>query len=31
MTSHLEQQFADLWLNLYPDIDLTHIPLFGEL
>jgi hypothetical protein len=22
MTSHLEQQFADLWLSLYPDIDL---------
>jgi hypothetical protein len=22
MTSHLEQQFADLWLDLYPDIDL---------
>jgi hypothetical protein len=21
-SSHLEQQFADLWLNLYPDIDL---------
>ncbi|AFY95480.1 hypothetical protein Cha6605_4561 [Chamaesiphon minutus PCC 6605] len=20
--SHLEQQFADLWLSLYPDIDL---------
>jgi hypothetical protein len=22
MTSHLEQQFADLWLNLHPNIDL---------
>jgi hypothetical protein len=22
MTSHLEQQFADLWLSLYPTIDL---------
>jgi hypothetical protein len=22
MNSHLEQQFADLWLSLYPDIDL---------
>jgi hypothetical protein len=22
MTSHLEQQFTDLWLSLYPTIDL---------
>jgi hypothetical protein len=22
MTSHLEERFADLWLSLYPDIDL---------
>lgn len=24
MRSHLEQQFADLWLSLYPHIDLHH-------